>query len=76
MRAKVVPARVVLYRNIPAELTRLSRRVTWRHEERNKKMTKPPLRPGPVKKAPARVTILSTRGTFEETRNAFLDRWL
>jgi len=36
-RVKEVPAMVVLYRNIPAELTRLSCRVTWRYEERNKR---------------------------------------
>ena len=52
----------VRYDQIPAELSRLDRWVTWRYEKRNDKLTKPPYVPDQKKKRYALVNVPSTWG--------------
>ena len=60
----------VRYDQIPAELSRLDRWVTWRYEKRNDKLTKPPYVPDQKKKRYALVNVPSTWGSFDQAKAA------
>ena len=60
----------IRYDQIPAELTRLDRWVTWRYEKRNDKLTKPPYVPDPEKRRHALVNVPSTWGRFDQAKSA------
>jgi len=63
------PAVKVLYENIPAQFTKLNRRVVWQNKEWNKKLTRPPYVPAQGKKRHAVVNVPLTRGTSGQAKN-------
>jgi hypothetical protein len=66
----VFPAVKVLYENIPAQFTKLNRRVVWQNKEWNGKLTRPPYVPAQGKKRHAVVNVLSTWRTVEQAKTS------